>query len=102
MIFYKKYFWIQWIGKYVHIGIPATPLNFFFWGCIKNRIFASLNTDFEKEGKAWFKAPILGALARVQTSVCTVTEGMLKITWRELKYHLDNLRPIKGIQVGIG
>ncbi|GBL80576.1 hypothetical protein AVEN_225266-1 [Araneus ventricosus] len=66
-----------------------TPLDFFFWDYIKDRVFATPIADVEE------------LKARIQAAVCTVTEDMLKNTWRELEYRLDILRATKGAHVKI-
>ncbi|GBM82857.1 hypothetical protein AVEN_274096-1 [Araneus ventricosus] len=66
-----------------------SPLDFFFWGYIKDRVFATPIADVEE------------LKARIQAAVCTVTEDMLKNTWRELEYHLGILRATKGAHVAI-
>ncbi|GBM01363.1 hypothetical protein AVEN_135788-1 [Araneus ventricosus] len=67
----------QWIGREGPTPWPPrspdfTPLDFFFWGYIKDSVFGTPIADV-KELKA-----------KIQAAVCTVTEGMLKNTWQEL------------------
>ncbi|GBM20964.1 hypothetical protein AVEN_253749-1 [Araneus ventricosus] len=74
----------RWIGRGGPTTWPPcspdiTPLDFFFWGYIKDRVFATPTADVEE------------LKARIQAAVCTVTEDMLKNTWRELEYRLDIL-----------
>ncbi|GBL60335.1 hypothetical protein AVEN_89352-1 [Araneus ventricosus] len=52
-----------------------TPLDFFFLGYIKDRVFSIAEVEELK--------------ARIQAAVCTLTEDMLKDTWLELEYRLD-------------
>ncbi|GBL90621.1 hypothetical protein AVEN_219296-1 [Araneus ventricosus] len=66
-----------------------TPLDFFFGGYIKDRVFATPIADVEE------------LKARIQAAVCTVTEDMLKNTWRELENRLEILRATKGAHVEI-
>jgi len=39
--------------------------------------------------------------ARITDTFATITEDMLENTWREIDYHLDVLRAIKGAQVEV-
>ncbi|GBN43880.1 hypothetical protein AVEN_235910-1 [Araneus ventricosus] len=66
-----------------------TPLDFFFWDYIKDRVFATPIAD------------VAELKARIQAAVCIVTEDMLKNTWRELEYRLHILRATKGAHVEI-
>ncbi|GBM09709.1 hypothetical protein AVEN_186414-1 [Araneus ventricosus] len=82
----------RWIGRNGPTPWPPrspdiTPLDFFFWGYIKDRVFATQIADDEE------------LKARIQTTVCTITEDMLKNTLRELEYRLDILRATKGAHV---
>ncbi|GBM74191.1 hypothetical protein AVEN_104814-1 [Araneus ventricosus] len=84
----------RWIGRDGPTPWPPrspdiTPLDFFFWGYIKDRVFATPIADVEE------------LKARIQAVVCTVTEDMLKNTWRELEYRLDILRATKRAHVEI-
>ncbi|GBN80779.1 hypothetical protein AVEN_256342-1 [Araneus ventricosus] len=84
----------RWIGKdgptpWPPLSPDITPLDFFFWGYIKDRVFATPIVDVEE------------LKARIQAAVCTVTEDVLKNTWWELEYCLDILRATKGAYVEI-
>lgn len=58
--------------------------NFYFWGCIKDRVFATSSTDVDEPK------------TRIQADVCNVTEDLLKNTWRELEYLSEIIRAAKG------
>ncbi|GBN46861.1 hypothetical protein AVEN_83923-1 [Araneus ventricosus] len=84
----------RWIGSDGPTTWPPrspdiTPLDFFVWGYIKGRVFATPFADVEE------------LRARIQAAVCTATEDMLKNTWRELEYCVDILRATKGAHVEI-
>jgi len=64
-----------------------TPLDFFLWGYVKDRVFSTPVPD------------ITNLTARITDAFATITEDMLENTWREIDYRLDVLRATKGAQV---
>ncbi|GBL74033.1 hypothetical protein AVEN_230946-1 [Araneus ventricosus] len=84
----------RWIGRdgptpWRPRSPDITPLDFFNWCYIKDRVFATPIAYVEE------------LEVRIQAAVCTVTEDMLKNTWRELEYRLDILQAAKGAHVEI-
>ncbi|GBM18906.1 hypothetical protein AVEN_137275-1 [Araneus ventricosus] len=71
--------WKGWTNGLASALSRYYTLIFFFWGYIKDRVFATPIADVKK------------LKARIQAAVCTVTEDMLKNTWQELEYRLDIL-----------
>ena len=61
-----------------------TPLKFFLWGYIKDRVYTTPVEDCDK------------LKTRLHAAVGTVTEDMFQNTWREVEYRLDILRATKG------
>ena len=70
-------------------SLAITPLDFFLWGYIKDRVNASPVSDCDE------------LKSRIQSAVCTVTEDMLQNTWRKVEYCLDILPDTKGAHVEI-
>jgi len=64
-----------------------TPLDFFLWGYVKDKVFSTPVPDITN-----LKARITDA---------TITEEMLENTWREIDYRLDVLRATKGAHVEV-
>ena len=84
----------RWIERNVPTLRPPcspdiTPLAFFLWDYIKDRVYASPVADCD-----YLKA-------RLQVAVGTVTEDMLQNIWREVEYRLDIFQVTKGTQVKI-
>jgi hypothetical protein len=66
-----------------------TPLDFFLWGYVKDRIYATKVRD-------------LGDLrARIVEAVGTITPDMLQRTWTELDCRLDILPVANGARVEV-
>jgi len=57
-----------------------TPLDFFSWGYVKDKVFSTPVTD------------VTNLKARITDTFATITEDMLENTWREIDYRLDVLR----------
>ncbi|GBM91195.1 hypothetical protein AVEN_184531-1 [Araneus ventricosus] len=92
--FLDEIFQDRWIGRdgptpWLPRSPDITLLDFSFFNYIKDRAFATPIVDVEE------------LKARIQAAVCTVTEDMLKNTWRELEYRRDILRATKGAHVEI-
>ncbi|GBN15067.1 hypothetical protein AVEN_209779-1 [Araneus ventricosus] len=67
--------------------ISRPPLDFFFWGYVKDKVYSREIHD-------------VGDLrASITAAIATVTTEMLQRTWLELYYQLDILRTTKGVQV---
>ena len=75
----------RWIGRNDPTPWPPrspdiTPLDFFLWGYVKDRVYRTPVRDVET-----LQSRIIEVLA-------TVNEEMLENTWREIEYRLDILR----------
>ena len=66
-----------------------TPLDFFLWGYVKDRVYRTPVRDVET-----LQSRIIEVLA-------TVNEEMLENTWREIEYRLDILRATNGAHVEV-
>jgi len=66
-----------------------TPLDFFLWGYVKDRVFSTPVPD------------ITNLKARITDAFATITKDMLENTWREIDYRLDVLRATKGAHVEV-
>ncbi|GFY09958.1 transposable element Tcb1 transposase [Trichonephila clavipes] len=66
-----------------------TPLDFFFWGYIKDTAYGTQVNSLEELKQ------------NIQTAVATVDVSMLKRSWMELEYRLDIVRATKGSHVEI-
>lgn len=69
--------------------LDNVPLDFFFWGYVKDRVFATLVKDVET-----FKVRITDAVSSVKSQI-------LGNRWREMKYHFDILRVTKDDRIEI-
>ncbi|KAG8228356.1 hypothetical protein J437_LFUL006807 [Ladona fulva] len=83
-----------WIGRGGPIAWPPrspdiTPLDFFFWGFVKDRVYATKADDI----------PMLRC--RITDAIATVTEDMLRRTWQEIEYRLNILRATNGSHVEV-
>ena len=84
----------RWIGRNGPTPWPPrspdiTPLDFFLWGYVKNRVYRTPVRDVET-----LQSRIIEVLA-------TVNEEMLENTWREIEYRLDILRATNGAHVEV-
>jgi len=82
----------RWFGRdgptpWPPLSPDITPLDFFLWGYVKDKVFSTPVPDITN-----LKARIIDALA-------TITEHMLENTWIEIDYRLDVLRATKGAHV---
>ena len=66
-----------------------TPLDFFLWGYVKDRVFHTTVHDIDE-----LKTRITDAIASVDMS-------MLDRTWREIQYRFDLLRAMNGDHIEI-
>ena len=66
-----------------------TPLELFLWGHVKDKVFSTPVPDFTN------------LKARITDAFATITEDILKNTWREIDYRLDVLRATKGAHVEV-
>jgi hypothetical protein len=83
---------VRWIGRDGPPDWPPgspdfTPLDFFLWGYVKDRIYATKMRDFRD---LW---------ARIVGAVGTFTPDMLQQTWAAQDYRLDILRVTNGAHV---
>ena len=84
----------RWIGRNGPTPWPPrspdiTPLDFFLWGYVKDRVYRTPVRDVET-----LQSRIIEVLA-------TVNEEMLENTWREIEYRLDILRATNGAHVEV-
>jgi len=84
----------RWIGTDGPTPWPPrspdiTPLDFFIWGYIKDKVFSTPAPD------------ITNLKARITDAFATLTEDMLDNTWREIDYRLGVLRATKGAHVEV-
>jgi len=70
-------------------GYHPTPLDFFLWGYVKDKVFSTPVPD------------ITNLKARITDAFAAITEDMLENTWREIDYRLDVLRETKGAHVEV-
>ena len=68
---------------------PVTPLDFFLWGYVKDKVFSTPVPD------------ITNLKARITDAFAAITEYMLENTWRATDYRLDVLRATKGAHVEV-
>ncbi|PNF39386.1 hypothetical protein B7P43_G13583 [Cryptotermes secundus] len=84
----------RWTGRGGPIRWPPhspdlTPLDFFLWVYVKDRVFVTPVNDF----------PDLRA--RILETIATVPMDMLERTWQEIEYRLDIVRATNGANVKI-
>ena len=84
----------RWIGRNGPTPWPPrspdiTPLDFFLWGYVKDRVYRTPVRDVET-----LQSRIIEVLA-------TVNEEMLENTWREIECRLDILRATNGAHVEV-
>ena len=82
----------RWIGRDSPTPWPLrspdiTPLDFFLWGYVKDEVFSTPVPD------------VTNLKARITDAFATITEDMLRNTWREIDYRLDVLHATKGAHV---
>ena len=66
-----------------------TPLDFFLWGYVKDRVFATPVSD-------------IGELRnRIRDVISTITDEMLTRTLQEFEYRLDIIRATNGAHVEV-
>jgi hypothetical protein len=88
----KNSFPNRWIGRGGPIARPPcspdiTPLDFFFWGYVKDIVYSARVPDINN-----LRASIVEAIA-------TITPDMLERTWTEVEYCLDFVRATQGAHV---
>lgn len=84
----------RWIGRAGPTAWPPrspdlTPLDFFFWGYIKNIVYKTPVVDLDDLRR------------RIIAACATVTPEMLQNTWQELEYRLDICRATRGAHIEI-
>ena len=84
----------RWVGRNGPTPWPPrspdiTPLDFFLWGYVKDRVYRTPVRDVET-----LQSRIIEVLA-------TVNEEMLENTWREIECRLDILRATNGAHVQV-
>ncbi|KAJ4447807.1 hypothetical protein ANN_09815 [Periplaneta americana] len=80
----------RWIGRGGPTAWPPrspdlTPLDFFFWGYIKDIVYKTVVADLEDLRR------------RIVAACATVTPEMLQNAWQELEYRLDICRATREI-----
>ena len=84
----------RWIGRNGPTPWPPrspdiTPLDFFLWGYVKDRVYRTPVRDVET------------LQSRIIEVLTSVNEEMLENTWREIEYRLDILRATNGAHVEV-
>ncbi|PNF29996.1 hypothetical protein B7P43_G06954 [Cryptotermes secundus] len=84
----------RWIGRRGPIRWPPrspdlTPLNFFLWGYVKDRVFVPPVNE------------LADLQAHIRETIATVPMGMLERTWQEIEYKVDILRSINDPHVEV-
>ncbi|GFW85483.1 uncharacterized protein TNCV_145281 [Trichonephila clavipes] len=84
----------RWIGRDGPIAWPSrspdlTPLDFFFWGYVKDTVYGTQVNSLEELKQ------------NIQTAVTTVDVSILKRSWMGLEYRLDIVHATKGSHVEI-
>lgn len=84
----------RWIGRGGPTAWPPrspdlTPLDFFFWGYIKDIVYKTVVADLEDLRR------------RIVAACATVTPEMLRNTWQELEYRLDICRATRGAHIEV-
>jgi len=93
--FWMQHFQIGGLGElFRHPGqhdrrISPPPLDLFFWGYVKDKVFSTPVPD------------ITNLKARITDAFVTITEDMWENTWRETDYRLDVLRETNGAHVKV-
>ena len=92
--FLNETFRNRWIGRNGPTPWPPrspdiTPLDFFLWGYVKDRVQRTPVRDVET------------LQSRVIEVLATVNEEMLENTWHEIEYRLDILRARNGAHVEV-
>jgi hypothetical protein len=82
----------RWIGRGGPIPWPPrspdiTPLDFFLWGYVKDRVYATKVQN------------LVELKHRITAAVATITREMLEATWREVEFRLDLLRATGGAHI---
>jgi hypothetical protein len=88
----NRHFRGRWIGCGGPITWPPrspdiTPLDFFLWRYVKDRVYATLVPDI--------------ATLRTRIALEEFDDAMLQRVWMELEYRLDVLRATKGTHVEV-
>ena len=84
----------RWIGRGGPISWPPrspdiTPLDFFLWGYVKDRVFATPVQDLHD------------LRTRILDTIATVPMDMLDRTWHEIDYRLDIVRATNGAHIEV-
>ena len=80
---------VDWERRSDTMATTITPLDFFLWGCVKDKVFSKPLPD------------ITNLKTRITGDFATITEGMLENTWRETDYRLDVLCATTGAHVEV-
>ena len=81
--------WARWSNT-LATAIPRhNPVDFFVWGYVKDRVYAT-------------HVPDLNTLRRrITDAVASITQEILHNVWREVEYRLDVLRVTRGAHVEV-
>jgi hypothetical protein len=79
----------RWIGRDGPISWPTRSPDFFSWGYVKDRVYATCVPDL----------PTLRD--RVRDVIASVIPDMLDRTWQEIEYRLDIIRATSGLHVEV-
>ena len=83
----------RWIGRAAPIAWPPrspdlTPLDFFLWGFVKDRVFVPP-----------LPAKVVELRTRITAAVAEVTPEMLRSVWQEIDYRWDVCRITNGSHI---
>ena len=81
--------WKKWPNTWPPRSPDITPLDFFLWGYVKDRVYRTPVRDVET------------LQSRIIEVLDTVNEEMLENSWREIEYRLDILRATNGAHVEV-
>jgi hypothetical protein len=84
----------RWLGRDGPIAWPSrspdiTPLDFFLWGYVKDKVYASRVTRVED------------LKTRIRDVITTIDGGMLSRTWEQLEFRLDVLRATQSAKIEV-
>ena len=85
--FPKRWIWGDGPTSWPPRSPDITPLDFFLWGYVKDKVFSTPVPD------------ITNLKARITDAFATITGDMLENTWRDIDYRLDVFRATKGAHV---
>jgi hypothetical protein len=84
----------RWLGRdgplaWTHRSPDITPLDFFLWGYVKDKVYATKVTGVED------------LKTRIRDAITPINRGMLARTWEELEFRLDILRATQDAHIEV-